>query len=224
MQLPSGRLAAGYLRNATLVSGAPAREITRPPCASTSGMPALSMASFGLVHHFEVLVRNAIDGTLSAGQPEVPIKETWLVDFDTLRPDGIRQVITAIDRLEKRREVTRSRVVAGLSFAFWADLFGRHYEDLWRRRLHTAFPHGAVTRRTMSVQMRRIRQFRNRIAHHDSLLDQDVPALVDDMPRSPAGSTRRPAGGWKRKPAQPRSPDSYRGSHPCQPAPRDLLT
>lgn len=142
---------------------------------------ALSMASFGLVHHFEVLVRNAIDGTLGAGQPEVPIKETWLVDFDTLRPDGIRQVITAIDRLEKRREVTRSRVVAGLSFAFWADLFGRHYEDLWRRRLHTAFPHGALTRGTMSVHMRRIRQFRNRIAHHDSLLDQDVPALADDM-------------------------------------------
>lgn len=142
---------------------------------------ALSMASFGLVHHFEVLVRNAIDGILGAGQPEAPIKETWLVDFDTLRPDGIRQVITAIDRLEKRREVTRSRVVAGLSFAFWADLFGRRYEDLWRQRLHAAFPHGALPRKTLSVRMRRIRRFRNRIAHHDSLLDQDVPTLVDDM-------------------------------------------
>jgi hypothetical protein len=142
---------------------------------------ALSMASFGLIHHFEVLVRNAIDGTLGAGQPQAPIKETWLVDFDTLRPDGIRQVITAIDRLERRRDVTRGRVVAGLSFAFWADLFGRRYEDLWRQRLCAAFPHGALPRKALSIRMRRIRRFRNRIAHHDSLLDQDVPALVDDM-------------------------------------------
>jgi hypothetical protein len=141
----------------------------------------LSMACFGLIHHFEVLVRNAIDETLGAGQPQAPIKETWLVDFDTLRPDGIRQVITAIDRLERRRNVTRGRVVAGLSFAFWADLFGRHYEDLWRRRLHEAFPHGSLPRTALTTRMRRIRQFRNRIAHHDSLLDQDVPALVDDM-------------------------------------------
>lgn len=141
----------------------------------------LSMACFGLIHHFEVLVRNAIDSTLGAGQPQAPIKETWLVDFDTLRPDGIRQVITAIDRLEKRRDVTRGRVVAGLSFAFWADLFGRHYEDLWRQRLHAAFPFGALPRTALSTRMRRIRQFRNRIAHHDSLLDQDVPALLDDM-------------------------------------------
>jgi hypothetical protein len=59
------------------------------------------MACFGSIHHFEVLVRNAIDGTLGAGQPQALIEETWLVDFDTLRPDGIRQAITAIDRLER---------------------------------------------------------------------------------------------------------------------------
>jgi hypothetical protein len=29
--------------------------------------------------------------------------------------------------------------------------------------------------------MRRIQRFRNRIAHHDSLLDQDVPTLLGDM-------------------------------------------
>lgn len=141
----------------------------------------LGMAAFGLIHHFEVLLRNAIDRTLGEGQPETPIKDTWVVDFDILQPDGIRQVLTAIDRLEKGRVVTRGRIVAGLSFAFWADLFGRRYEDLWRRTLCTAFPHGVLSRKAVGTRLRRVQKFRNRIAHHDSLLDQDVPALIDDM-------------------------------------------
>lgn len=33
----------------------------------------------------------------------------------------------------------------------------------------------------VSGRLRRIQQFRNRIAHHDYLLGQDVPALVEDM-------------------------------------------
>lgn len=142
---------------------------------------ALGMASFGLIHHFEVLLRNAIDRTLAEGQPETPIKDTWVVDFDILRPDGIRQVLTAIDRLEKGRVVTRGRIVAGLSFAFWAGLFGRHYENLWRQTLHTTFPHGTLSRKSLGTRLRRIQRFRNRIAHHDSLLDQDVPAMIEDM-------------------------------------------
>jgi hypothetical protein len=141
----------------------------------------LGMAAFGLIHHFEVLLRNAIDGVLARGQPETPIKDTWVVDFDILRPDGIRQVLTAIDRLEKGRAVTRGRIVAGLSFAFWADLFGRRYEDLWRQALCEAFPHGALSRKAVGARLRRVQRLRNRIAHHDSLLEQDVPASIGDM-------------------------------------------
>jgi hypothetical protein len=29
--------------------------------------------------------------------------------------------------------------------------------------------------------MRRVQRFRNRVAHHDSLLDQDAPARLEDM-------------------------------------------
>lgn len=141
----------------------------------------LSTASFGLIHHFEVLVRNAIDGLLGAEQPQAPIKETWLLDFEILQPDGVKQVIRAIERLERGRPMTRGRVVAGLSLAFWAGLFGRRYEELWRHRLRMVFPHGTLTRKDLSTRMRLIQRFRNRVAHHDSLLDQDVPARLEDM-------------------------------------------
>ena len=141
----------------------------------------LSVASFGLIHRFEVLLRNAIDGVLGEGQPQAPIKDTWLLDFETLQPDGIKQVIVAIERLERGKLVTRGRVVAGVSFAFWAGLFGRRYEELWRHRLRAAFPHEALTRKDLSARMRRVQRFRNRVAHHDSLLDQDAPTRLEDM-------------------------------------------
>lgn len=141
----------------------------------------LGMASFGLIHHFEVLVRNSIDRTLGYRQPQSPISDTWLTDFDVLRPNGIRQVINAIDLLGKGRQMTRGGIVAALSFGFWADLFGRRYEELWRHRLHLAFPHATVTRKALSGRMRRIQNFRNRVAHHDSLFDQHIPALFGEM-------------------------------------------
>jgi hypothetical protein len=141
----------------------------------------LTVASFGLIHRFEVLLRNAIDDVLGEGQPQTPIKDTWLLDFEILQPDGIKQVIVAIERLERGKLVTRGRVVAGVSFAFWAGLFGRRYEELWRHRLRVAFPHSALTRKSLSARMRLIQRFRNRVAHHDSLLDQDVQARLEDI-------------------------------------------
>jgi hypothetical protein len=141
----------------------------------------LSVASFGLIHHFEVLLRNAIDRSLGAGQPQTPIKDTWLLDFEILQPDGIKQVITAIERLEKGKLVTRGRIVAGLHFGFWAGLFGRRYEELWRHGLRAVFPHGTLTRKDLSAKVRLIQHLRNRVAHHDSLLDQDTQARLNDM-------------------------------------------
>ena len=142
----------------------------------------LSAASFQLIHHFEILLRNAVDGVLGGAQPEFPLVETWLLDFDVLRPDGVKRVITAIERLEKHKSITRGRVIASLSFAFWASLFGRSYEELWRHHLRLAFPaRESLVRTDLSARMKRLQRFRNRVAHHDSLLGQDVAARLEDM-------------------------------------------
>lgn len=116
----------------------------------------LSASSFMLIHHFEILLRNTVD--------------------------GVKRVITAIERLEKHKTITRGRVIASLSFAFWAGLFGRFYEELWRHRLRLAFPaRESLVRTDVSARMKRLQGFRNRVAHHDSLLRQDVPARLEDM-------------------------------------------
>lgn len=139
------------------------------------------MAVFGLVHEFEVLIRNTIDRELGAGQPQAPLGVTWLMDFETLQPWAVKQVVGAVERLQRDMPITRGRVVAGLSFGFWASLFGRRYEELWRTRLHRAFPDAVEGREGIARRMRELQAVRNRIAHHDSLLDQDVERVVEEM-------------------------------------------
>jgi hypothetical protein len=142
----------------------------------------IAAASFETMHHFEILVRNAIDAKLGEGQNETPLTQTWLLDFDVLRPDGVKQVIIAVERLEKDKTMTRSRVVAGLSFGFWSGLFGPRYEELWRQSLRHVFPH-AKERKDLSTRMDALRRFRNRLAHHDSILHQAVGDRLEDMLR-----------------------------------------
>jgi hypothetical protein len=141
----------------------------------------LSMAVFGLVHEFEVLIRNTIDRELGAGQQQAPIVMTWLMDFETLQPWAVKQVAGTVERLPRDVPITRGRVVAGLSFGFWASLFGRRYEDLWRTRLHRVFPHADEGREGVARRMRELQAVRNRIAHHDSLLGQDIGRMVAEM-------------------------------------------
>lgn len=130
-------------------------------------------ASFLTMHHLEVLVRNAIDAELGKEHPDEPLTQTWLMDFDVLRPDAVKQVIVAVERLERGKAITCGRVIAALSFGFWSGLFGGRYEELWRHRLRFAFPH-AKERKDLSARMEPLRRFRNRLAHHDSILNQPI--------------------------------------------------
>jgi hypothetical protein len=57
----------------------------------------LAAACFARIHGFEVLLRNAIDGELGRDQPQTPIRDTWLMDFNILQPNGVKQVIVAVD-------------------------------------------------------------------------------------------------------------------------------
>jgi len=103
------------------------------------------------------------------------------MDFDILQPEGVKQVIVAVERLDRGKGITRSRVIAGVSFGFWAGLFSNHYEELWRQELRYAFPHGSIVRKDLTQPMRLLQRFRNRVAHHDCLLKQDIGQRADDM-------------------------------------------
>jgi hypothetical protein len=138
-------------------------------------------AGLTTLHHFEVALRNAIDHQLGSGQPQKPLQETWLLDPDTLSPQGIAKVSDVLRRLDREHySRERARVIAGLPFSFWKGLFARRYETLWLTRLRHAFP-GAGLRRDILEPLTHLHLWRNRIAHHDSLLDQNLQRRLDEM-------------------------------------------
>ncbi|CAM3667225.1 hypothetical protein KIPE111705_19655 [Kibdelosporangium persicum] len=83
-----------------------------------------------------------------------------------------------IHGLRAQGKESRHQIIAGLSFGFWSGLLGPKYEELWRDCLHKAFPYSSGKRKQVSVAVERVRRFRNRLAHHDSTINVDMPFEV----------------------------------------------
>ncbi|MFY9262277.1 MAG: hypothetical protein WBH82_07660 [Arcanobacterium sp.] len=130
-------------------------------------------AALEQLSHLEVLLRNAIDNQLASYCQEETVKIPWFL----LEPyySAQSQIIKEVrDRLRKTGDDSRDQIVAGVSFGFWTGWFGPKYEELWRKSLRLAFPNGSGLRKEISVLVEQLRKFRNRIAHHDSLLNIDI--------------------------------------------------
>jgi hypothetical protein len=130
-------------------------------------------------YHLEVLLRNAVDRQFPETEPELVVTicrpEVWLCDPLVLLDETRERVNEAISRLERRNKPpTRGRVIASLSLGFWAVLFNKPYEDLWRRRLVRAFPHGTGERTEPGRLIAHLLHFRNRIAHHEAVFSADL--------------------------------------------------
>jgi len=123
----------------------------------------------------EVTLRNAVDGVLST-----LYGPAWHQDDDfrdsTLTPESLGALNKAIERA---RSYDRGKVIAELTFDFWSNLFRVEYADLWRTKANVAFPglsHGEG-RHEIQVLVREINWLRNRVAHHEPILDANVPDL-----------------------------------------------
>lgn len=129
-------------------------------------------AALEQISHLEILLRHAIDTQLSKRVREDTRKIPWflLPPFYSAQSQAIDKVR---ERLRSEGKETRDQIVAGLSFGFWSGWMGAKHEELWRETLHNAFP-GAGLRKDVTVLAEQIRKVRNRVAHHDSLLNIDV--------------------------------------------------
>lgn len=126
-------------------------------------------ALFEMIHHFEVLLRNAIVGQLAVdGQSPATLPGSpWV--------QGARQIQEVESRLRRRgKAITAGRIYSGLSFGFWQSMFGADYEELWRHSLKNVFRYSRADRSVIAAYLESLNQVRNRVAHHGSLIELDV--------------------------------------------------
>lgn len=142
----------------------------------------VSAVFFETISYAEVLLRNAIDAQFTPVKHDEPAIESWLFDATVLSTKSLEKVIEATDNIKRMKKApTRARLVANLSFGFWKALLDKRYKDLWIERLHQAFPYGNGDRSEVASILSELNPFRNRLAHHEPVIDANIEKRHDDL-------------------------------------------
>lgn len=143
--------------------------------------------------HLEVAMRNVYNDALVARQSATlhwtedarryfpPMmrraKDGTMVDLN----DEPRKQIAYAIRTAGGRTAPQGKVVAQLMFGFWRYLTtSAHERQLWLPYLHHGFVAG-TNRKHIDAPMGRLHMLRNRVAHHEPLLTQNLPARRADV-------------------------------------------
>lgn len=153
----------------------------------------LSIAFLADLAILEVALRNAL-----ATQLEAHWGSEWFRNSDLVLDDRSLRALNQAwkyltDNKSNSRSIVSDQVVSQCNFGFWRGLLdqGGHtglpprrfrvdYEDLWRTALYKAFPGGRVlakqegqrwSRSYAFTVVSRVNDLRNRVAHHESLIN-----------------------------------------------------
>ena len=131
---------------------------------------ALGSAFYGPLQALEVTLRNAIHNQMASRHGDL-----WFNNPALLKQKQRNSVTRAARELrEQKKQSTAGRMVAQLSFGFWPALFAKRYDALlWRTDLHQIFS-PQPNRQELYNQLNRLRTLRNRIAHHEPILQRDL--------------------------------------------------
>jgi hypothetical protein len=100
--------------------------------------------------------------------------------------DGVPRHFSLEQHVKARQRainVPNGQIITQLTLFFWKRVFSVEYEpSLWRPALKRVFPDKALRRADVAVQLERIYQTRNRIAHHEPVYGHrllDAMAAID---------------------------------------------
>jgi hypothetical protein len=182
---------------------------------------ALSNAIAPVLHVLEITFRNEISRAAAKLMEKRPYVHdripSWLDAIPTmLLEHEAEKVVRAKERLGvDPSSQTEGHLIAKLDFGFWVALCRDPYADwrasgprLWPRLLDLAFrrrPADVTTRSGIHNRFDAIRQFRNRIAHHQPIWDRDYLAWHEYLLESLAWMTPKLADATRAMSIAPRT-------------------
>ena len=124
-----------------------------------------------LFHILEILLRNAVSDQLV----KIFSEKDWWDSPELFHNQEGRDIRRASQSSKDRKgSATKGDVIAGLNLGFWTILFsGSYHKYLWEAGLHNAFKGYSGRRKQLYVGLERLRKLRNRIAHHEPILNRD---------------------------------------------------
>lgn len=122
------------------------------------------------LHILEVALRNRIDSIF-----------TEMHGANWPRDAAYRQCLTAesLDALNKgiqrAKSLNTKDIVSTLTFDFWSNLFRPEYDrPFWQSNMQKLLPNVVKTRHEFQQDVKKLNQFRNRIAHHEPIHNFDI--------------------------------------------------
>lgn len=127
---------------------------------------------YGVLNIFEVVLRNAINEHYKVYFDDSDWIRHQLVQGGMLENHPQRNAIEQLlEDLDKNCRYTNDRVVSSVTFGFWTHLFSRRPYALGGKSLLRIFSTKTkgLGQRTIYNELQTIKEFRNRIAHHESI-------------------------------------------------------
>jgi hypothetical protein len=122
----------------------------------------LSQKFYVILGILEVCLRNKIDQSLKQ-----KFGDDWIfnskVNFSEIQV-----------RILSENKKSTTQIVPALSFGFWVSFFDRSFEEFWRQNLRSIFNVERITRSEVAFSLRKIKLIRNRIAHHEPIINIDL--------------------------------------------------
>lgn len=127
---------------------------------------------YGMLNIFEVALRNAVDRHYRAYFND----NDWI--FNQLQTGGMLEfspfrtsIEDGINKLSTTGKYTPDKIVAGVTFGFWTYLFNKVPFRKGGQSILQVFPNRTkgLGQKAIFKELQQIRQFRNRIAHHEPI-------------------------------------------------------
>ena len=133
----------------------------------------LSEAFYTPLQCVEICLRNTIHHRMGEAYGS-----DWMTNGAAPLMEGsANMVANAVKELQKSTGwPSNDAIVSELKFAFWVGMLGHGYDaTLWRTVLFDGFSVGGRRRRrTIHARFNAIRRFRNRVAHHEPIIEKDL--------------------------------------------------
>lgn len=130
------------------------------------------------LHYIEVALRNKFDSELSILYGREWYKDAQFLEIIDGRCQHILQKAQrdARKHYPKHHPLPPGKVIAELTFGFWHSLTDSKLEHkLWTPCLYKAFsPRKAPKRSSCNQKLEKLRQLRNRVAHHEPIFHLDL--------------------------------------------------
>jgi hypothetical protein len=125
----------------------------------------LSKAFLYPLHILEVTLRNRINEIFS-----ITFDNEWYKD-QSFRSGLSSESLDALDRgIHRAKRPNKEDIVATLTFDFWSNLFRPEYDRfVWQTNMKKLLPNNTLTRKEFEKVVRKINEFRNRIAHYEPI-------------------------------------------------------